>query len=132
MVPWVQVFAVFIVTHLVGDYFVQTDWQAIHKGRGLGPDPVRRRALLTHTTTYTLTFAPAFIWLATNHTGAAAIIAAVAVIWIEHVIQDDGRALEVYARRVKGLELQPGLLSMAIDQSAHIVVLFLIAIAIGR
>ena len=129
--PWVEVFAVFVVSHLAGDYLVQTDWQAAHKSLGLTSDAVARRALLTHSTTYTLTFAPAFIWLASNHTSAGAIVAAVAAIWCEHIVQDDGRVLKAYARHVKGLELQPGMLSMAIDQSVHIVFLFLVAIAVG-
>jgi hypothetical protein len=129
--PWVEVFTVFVVSHLVGDYLVQTDWQARHKSGGLGGDLMRRRALLTHTTTYTLTFMPAIIWLATNGVSAGALVAAVAVIWLEHGVQDDGRALASYVRLVKGVELQPGAISMAIDQTFHIVVLFLVAIAIG-
>src|SRR5437762_9878832 len=127
--PWVAVFTVFVVSHLVGDYLVQTDWQALHKSGGLGGDPIRRRALLTHTTTYTLTFTPAIIWLATNGVSAGALVAAVAVIWLEHGVQDDGRALAFYVRQVKGVELQPDALSMAIDQTLHILVLFLVAIA---
>ena len=27
--PWVEVFAAFVVCHLVGDYLLQTDWQAL-------------------------------------------------------------------------------------------------------
>ena len=60
---WVSVFAGFLVAHMVGDYLFQTDWQARHKRGGLGGDPVARRALLTHVTTYTLAFLPAFIWI---------------------------------------------------------------------
>ena len=33
--PWVEVFAVFFVSHQVGDYLLQTDWQAMHKRGGL-------------------------------------------------------------------------------------------------
>ena len=51
---WFEVFAVFLVSHLVGDYLLQTDWQAVHKHRGLGPDPVSRRALASHVATYTI------------------------------------------------------------------------------
>ena len=43
---WFEVFAVFLVSHLVGDYLLQTDWQAVHKHRGLGPDPVSRLSLI--------------------------------------------------------------------------------------
>ena len=40
-VSWVAVFDVFVVCHLVGDFLLQTDWQANHKYGGLGGDPVR-------------------------------------------------------------------------------------------
>ena len=43
--PWVEVFAVFTVCHLTGDYLLQTDWQARNKRGGLGSNPVARRAL---------------------------------------------------------------------------------------
>ena len=50
---WVSVFAGFLVAHMVGDYLLQTDWQARHKRGGLS-DPAARRPLVTHVTTYTL------------------------------------------------------------------------------
>ena len=31
---WVSVFAAFLVAHMVGDYLLQTDWQARHKRGG--------------------------------------------------------------------------------------------------
>ncbi|MGH2802932.1 MAG: hypothetical protein ACRDL4_07785, partial [Thermoleophilaceae bacterium] len=61
--PWVEVFAAFVVCHLVGDYLLQTDWQARHKRGGLGPDPQSRRALASHIASYTLAFVPALVWL---------------------------------------------------------------------
>ena len=47
---WVSVFAAFLVAHMVGDYLLQTDWQARHKRGGL-TDPAARRPLLTHVAT---------------------------------------------------------------------------------
>ena len=44
-VSWTAVLAGFFVAHMVGDYLLQTDWQARHKTCGLGRDPVARRAL---------------------------------------------------------------------------------------
>ena len=61
---WVEIFGVFVVSHLVGDYLMQTDWQARHKRGGLTGDRVRARALFAHVTTYTLAFVPALAWLA--------------------------------------------------------------------
>ena len=60
---WTAVLAGFFVAHMVGDYLLQTDWQARHKAGGLGRDPVARRALLAHVATYTLAFVPALIWI---------------------------------------------------------------------
>ena len=46
IVSWVSVLAGFLVAHMVGDYLLQTDWQARNKRCGLGGDPVALRALL--------------------------------------------------------------------------------------
>ncbi len=101
--PWVEVFAVFFVSHEVGDYLFQTEWQAMHKSGGLSAPGVRRRALLSHIATYTLAFVPAFIWLWDSlHWG---VIGLAALIAIPHLIQDDGRLLTSYARMVKKADL---------------------------
>jgi hypothetical protein len=126
-VDWVEVFAVFAVSHLVGDFLLQTDWQATHKFGGLGPNPESRRALLAHTVTYTLAFVPALIWLSTD-IGAWALGVA-ALIALPHMIQDDGRLLDTYMRRFKRVQGQPpGGLRLALDQSFHMVFLFLLAL----
>jgi hypothetical protein len=129
-VPWVEVFAVFVVCHLVGDYLLQTDWQAANKRGGLGGDPVRRRALLSHIATYTLAFVPALIWLLDDI--GAEVIAVVALISLPHLVQDDGRLLERYIAIVKG---EPATRNVAVtavvDQSFHIVTLFGIALLAG-
>lgn len=127
VVDWVEVFAVFAVSHLVGDFLLQTDWQATHKFGGLGPKPESRRALLAHTVTYTLAFVPALIWLSTD-IGAWALGVAV-LIALPHMIQDDGRLLDTYLRRVKRVQGDPpGGLRLALDQSFHMVFLFLLAL----
>ena len=56
---WVEAFLLFAVSHLVGDFILQTDWQAHHKHGGLGRNPTSRRALISHVATYTLAFVPA-------------------------------------------------------------------------
>jgi len=128
--PWVEVFAVFIVCHLVGDYLLQTDWQAENKRGGLVGAPDARRALLAHVTTYTLAFVPAFVWLADDL--GAAVIAVAAAIFVTHLVQDDGRLLTAYTARVKG----PGAVTnravaAAVDQSFHVLTLFAIALISG-
>ena len=49
---------------MVGDYLLQTDWQARNKRCGLGGDRVARARCSRHVTTYTLAFVPALIWIA--------------------------------------------------------------------
>jgi hypothetical protein len=128
--PWVEVFAVFVVCHLAGDFLLQTEWQATHKRGGLGLERERRAALLAHTTTYTLTYAPALAWLA-GDLGALGTAVLAAGIFLPHVLQDDGRLLSAYVRQVKHTEPQPGMLMLAVDQSFHLVVLFGLALAAG-
>ena len=128
--PWVEVFAVLVVSHAAGDFLLQTEWQATHKGGGLNGDRERRRALLAHVITYSLAFVPALIWLA-GDTSPAGEIALLAGIALPHAVIDDGRALAAYVRTVKHVEPAPGPLMMAIDQSVHLVILFGLALAFG-
>lgn len=129
--PWVEVFAALYACHLVGDYVLQTEWQALNKRGGLSPGAAEARsALLQHTFTYTLAFVPVFIWLADDLGGGIAWL--VALIAIPHLIQDDGRLLTAYAARVKQADLAKNpALGQALDQALHIVALFLTALLAG-
>ena len=127
---WVEIFAAFVVAHLVGDYLLQTDWQARNKRNGLAGDPVKRRALLSHVFVYTLTFAPALIWMSDDL--GAGVIWVAALIFIPHVIQDDGRLLTWFIFKVKGCtEETAAEIFTPVDQSFHILTLFGIALAAG-
>jgi Protein of unknown function (DUF3307) len=127
---WVEVFLVLGLSHLVGDFLLQTDWQAKYKYGGLGPDPVRRRALGTHIVTYMLAFVPALIWIAAEGGLARAVLAAI-IVAVPHWVQDDGRLLDLYMAAVKGLsQTSPGL-RVAVDQSFHAVALFLTALIVA-
>jgi hypothetical protein len=127
-VPWTEIFTVFIVSHLVGDFLLQTDWQAQNKPGGLGPDPVRRRALFSHIASYGLAYVPAFIWLASD-IGAWVVVAALAVL-LPHLVQDDGRLLKSYMRSVKHTVATPtDFIYIAVDQTLHFVALFALALA---
>ena len=124
---WVEVFAVLVISHLVGDFLLQTEWQASNKLGGLSGPPIARRALLAHIATYTLCFLPALIWLAGSIGWAAAGIGV--LIAAPHCIQDDGRLLSAYLRRVKKTSAQPGdLLYTAVDQAFHLLALFAVAL----
>jgi hypothetical protein len=125
--PWVEIFAVFVVSHLVGDYILQTDWQALNKRGGLTGTPTMRRALISHIATYTLAFVPGLVWLSdSRHAG---VLWVAAVIAVPHLIQDDGRLLAAYARIVKGADITQNLsLGAALDQAFHFLALFLTAL----
>ena len=125
---WVEVFAVFVVSHAVGDFLLQTEFQAVNKRGGLGGERVARRALLAHTLSYTLAFLPAFAWLG-GELGAGAVVAVAAGVAVPHCVQDDGRLVGAYARAVKHTDPEPGMLMLAVDQSFHLVVLFALALA---
>jgi Protein of unknown function (DUF3307) len=128
--PWTEIFAVFVVSHLTGDYLLQTQWQAEHKHGGLGHDPIRRRALIAHVATYGLAFVPALIWLATDIGGWVAVAAAAIV--IPHLIQDDGRVVLAYLRGVKRTNAGPAdFIFIAVDQTFHVLALFALALAVS-
>jgi len=128
--PWVELLAVFVVSHAVGDFLLQTEWQATHKRGGLGRDREARRALLWHVATYTLAFVPALAWLA-GELGPGPLAAVAAGIALPHLVQDDGRLLGAYVVAVKHSSPQPGMLLLAVDQSFHLLVLFGLAVAAG-
>jgi hypothetical protein len=128
-VSWVEVFSVFLVCHCVGDFLLQTEFQATRKAGGLGRDPVARRALFSHLFTYTLVFVPAFIWIGSKQS-AGRLVAAIAIVTLTHLVQDDRRLLYRYTVTVKKADPPPDHpLWIFIDQSAHLVWLFGAALA---
>ena len=128
--PWVEVFVVLVVSHLVGDFILQTEFQATNKHGGLGRDPVKRRALFEHTLTYVAAYIPAMVWLGTEYT-LPTLIALAAGIGIPHGLQDDGTAIKLWMRRVKHTEAAPGMLAILVDQSFHMVALLITAVLVG-
>jgi hypothetical protein len=126
---WVEVFTLFVVSHLVGDYLLQTNWQALHKRGGLaGGGPEARRALLAHVTTYTLAFLPVLL-VADLGARLAWVIPA---IFVPHFIQDDGSLLHAYMKQVKHLDPEQNLsVSIAVDQTFHLLALLVLALLIG-
>jgi|SRR5579863_1028686 len=126
---WVEVFIVFVVSHLVGDYLLQTNWQALCKRGGLAPgDREARRALFTHVSTYTLCFIPVLLVAELG----VELVWVIPAIFVPHLIQDDGRLLQAYMKRVKRLDPRENLaVSIAVDQTFHMVALLVLALLIG-
>jgi hypothetical protein len=129
-VSWVSVFAGFLVAHMVGDYLFQTDWQARNKRGGLSGRGVSRRALFSHVTTYTLAFLPAFAWIGSELDAGWAVLAA-ALVFLPHLVIDDGRIVRLYLVRVKRAEGFDVGLAASVDQSFHVLSLFLVALLVG-
>jgi hypothetical protein len=124
---WTEVFAVLVLSHLVGDFLLQTEWQAMNKHGGLGPDPEKRRALLSHVFTYTLAYVPALIWIGIEAGALRAVIVAL-LVSIPHLIQDDARLVRVYMRAVKHTDAERSDIALYVDQSLHLLVLFAAAL----
>lgn len=125
---WAEITVVFWVSHLVGDFLLQVEWQAAHKTGGLGRDPRARAALFSHVAVYTLCFVPALIWIA-GSTSALAAVGLGAVIFLPHLVIDDGRLLRAYMLRVKGTPAPQSLaLTAVIDQSLHLISLWATAL----
>ena len=125
---WSALFGAFVLSHLVGDFLVQTDWQAMNKQGGLGRDTAARRALATHVLTYTLAFVPALVWTATEVTPLAGVGLAL-LIAIPHAAVDDGRFVSGWVRRVKGVQgTPPNVVRLGVDQSLHVLALGAVAL----
>jgi len=130
-VSWVSVFTAFLVAHMVGDYLFQTDWQARHKRGGLSGDRVAFRALVSHVTTYTLAFVPALIWIGDQLDAGWALLSAV-LIFVPHLLIDDGRFVRAYLANVKRADGFDVGLAASVDQSFHVLSLFLVALLVGN
>lgn len=118
---WPAAMLALLVSHVVGDVMLQTDWQALNKTRGLG-DAGGRRALVRHVLSYMVAFVPALIWIGEKTSAGRAILVAAAVA-VPHLVIDDGRLVRFWLRDIKGVA-SPGIgLLIAVDQSFHLLCL---------
>src|SRR4051794_22893498 len=97
---WSEVYLALLISHLAGDFLLQTEWQAMNKRGGLRGDPEKRRALLLHGLTYTCAYLLALIWLA-GRIGPLGAVAAALAITLPHVLIDDAWILFAWMSRVK-------------------------------
>ena len=127
---WAALFGVFLISHLAGDFLLQTDWQASNKENGLRASPGSRRALGLHGLTYTLAFVPALVWVATD-SGPLAALGTAALIGLPHAIVDDGGLVQLWLRQVKHVQGTPSTVArLGVDQSLHVLALAAVALAV--
>jgi len=127
---WPALFGVFLLSHLAGDFLLQTDWQAHGKEHGLGTDPNARRALALHGLTYALAFVPALVWVG-SESGAPAAVGIAALVMLPHVIIDDGRLVAAWVRHVKHVRGTPAtVVRLGVDQSLHVMLLAAVALLV--
>jgi hypothetical protein len=118
---WPAVLLSLLASHLAGDFLVQTEWQAVNKTGGLR-ESRSRKALLAHVIAYTASFSPALAWIARRTSVQRALMVGGAVA-IPHLLVDDGRLVEVWVREVKRASQPPPALTVAVDQSFHVICL---------
>jgi hypothetical protein len=120
-------FANFFVSHHIGDYLLQTDFQALNKHGGLGDDDDSRRALMHHGLTYTAAFVPALLGVA-RRTSVGRALGVAALITLPHLAIDDGRLVNAYMKRVKRTPADvDAKLTTSVDQSMHLACLWVAA-----
>ena len=118
---WSAALLALLVSHLVGDVLLQTEWQARKKPDGLG-DRVGRSALVQHVAVYTLAFVPALVWIGVETDAARAVLVG-ALVAVPHLLIDDGRVVDAWLHRVKRVNEPTVGLAIAVDQSFHVVCL---------
>jgi len=125
---WPALFGVFLLSHLFGDFMLQTDWQASNKHHTDGPAAAEhRRALASHAAVYTFSFLPALAWVASESSVLGAVGVA-ALIGVPHAIVDDGRLVQWWIRHVKHVEGVPStVVRLGVDQSSHVLALAAVA-----
>ncbi len=125
---WAELTLVFWMSHLAGDFLLQTEWQADNKAGGLGSDARSRRALFSHVAVYTLCFIPALAWVA-DERGLETALGIGALVSLPHLLVDDMRLLLRYMVRVKGCpDPPPAGLVVMVDQSVHLICLWAAAL----
>ncbi len=123
---WSALFGVFLLSHLAGDFLLQTDWQATHKRHGGGARSPHL-ALGVHGLTYTVAFVPALLWVA-GDAGAAAAFGIALLVALPHMVVDDGRLVGAWVHHVKHVHGTPTtVVRLGVDQTLHVLALAAVA-----
>jgi hypothetical protein len=118
-------FETLVIAHVVGDWLLQTEWQATNKATNW-------RALLAHVTVYHIIVLAALLWrLGAGEPLVYAVVGGLAVI---HAVMDRKRSVHWFMRamRISVKRAPEGWLATAVDQSLHLVWLALAVLILTR
>lgn len=108
-----NIFLYLIVGHVVGDFLLQTSWQAENKGRIW-------RALISHGLVYSIA-----IYIITLIVGSISLIS-IAIIFISHILLDKGHFVNWWIENIKKEQTDDERIRFIVDQSLHLLVLLII------
>lgn len=110
------VFESLFLAHLVGDWILQTEWQARNKSHNW-------RAMLAHVAVYHVVVLAALVWqLGTGDPAVYAVVVALAALhWL--IDRDRSKQGLIRALRISSESPPPAWLSIMVDQSIHLVLL---------
>lgn len=119
------IFEGLIVAHVVGDWLLQTEWQALNKARHWG-------ALMAHVVIYHVVMAT--ILVIGFRLNVQVVLLVVLGLAVFHAVLDRRNVTDWYMRATRMVVHQdpPFWLRMAVDQSLHIVSLAVAAVILQR
>jgi hypothetical protein len=119
------VFESLLIAHVVGDWLLQTEWQAVNKASNW-------RALLSHVLVYH--FVVLVVLWARFGIAEPAVYAVVVGLAVIHAVMDRKRPVEQFMRmmRISVTRAPEGWLVIAVDQSLHLVWLALATLILTR
>ena len=120
----VEVFLYLLVAHLIGDWLIQSHWMATRKSKDW-------RALFTHVFTYHV-----FVFGALYLAGVSLIPNLLGTLFlaVTHAVLDNRRFEIWWTRKVKKVwesEEIPTFLLLGVDQSFHLVLMFIVSYLVG-
>lgn len=108
-------FEYLILAHVLGDWILQNEWQAMHKRE-------RWRALVSHVVVYHALILGVLLWR--EGPGRPMIYAVVAGLFLTHAVLDRYTVVPLMRLlRINGQRESDRLLELAVDQSVHVLLL---------
>lgn len=110
-----EIFLFLLVGHAVGDFLLQTSWQAENKSRIW-------KALITHSLVYSTV-----IYLLTLMAGGIS-LASTVIVFLSHVLLDKGNIVKWWLKTIKKEQIDNTQKRFLVDRSLHVLVLLIVTI----